>query len=54
MLFRSHKKVWKQIDFRDLSVTMKVKEDVPYADEVRTDDQADMDEGEKRQEDKAE
>lgn len=49
-----HKKVWKQIDFRDLSVTMKVKEDVPYADEVRTDDQADMDEGEKRQEDKAE
>lgn len=34
-----HKSVWKKIDFSDLTVTMKVQEDVPYTDEVKTDDQ---------------
>ncbi len=34
-----HKDVWKKIDFNDLTVTMRVEEDVPYTDEVKTDDQ---------------
>lgn len=45
-----HNRVWKKIDFNDLSVTMKVKEDVPYADEVTTDDQAaDKEKGESQE-----
>lgn len=38
-----HKGVWKKIDFNDLTVTMKVKEEVPYTDGVKTDDEADLD-----------
>lgn len=38
-----HKSVWKKIDFGDLTVTMKVQEEVPYTDDVKTDDQATAD-----------
>ena len=37
-------KVWKKIDFNELSVTMYVDDSDPYADEVKTDDQAEEDE----------
>lgn len=33
-------KIWDKIKFSDLTVTMKVSEEVPYTDEVQTDDQA--------------
>ncbi len=36
-----NEKVWKKIDFNDLSVTMKQKVEQPYTDEVKTDDQED-------------
>lgn len=36
-----NKRIWKKIDFNDLKVTMKQKTEVPYADEVKTDDQVD-------------
>lgn len=36
-------KVWKKVDFNDLSVTMYVDDSDPYADEVKTDDQVDED-----------
>lgn len=39
-------KVWKKIDFNELSVTMYVDDRDPYADEVKTDDQVDEDEEE--------
>ena len=35
-----HKSVWKKIDFNDLTVTMKVQEEMPYTDNLQTDDQA--------------
>lgn len=35
-----HEDVWKKIDFKDLTVTMNVQEEVPYSDTVKTDDQA--------------
>ncbi len=38
-----NKSVWKKIKFTDLTVTMKIKEEVPYTDEVKTDDQVDVD-----------
>lgn len=38
-----NKRVWKKVDFNDLSVTMKQETEVPYSDEVQTDDQADTD-----------
>lgn len=36
-----NEKVWKKISFKDISVTMKQTEQDPYADAVKTDDQAD-------------
>ena len=36
-----NEKVWKKVDFNELSVTMKMEESEPYADEVQTDDVAD-------------
>ena len=36
-----NEKVWKKVDFNELSVTMKMEETEPYADEVQTDDVAD-------------
>lgn len=39
-------KVWKKIDFNELSVTMYVDDSDPYADEVKTDDRAEEDEDE--------
>ncbi len=39
-------KVWKKIDFNELSVTMYVDDNDPYADEVKTDDQVEEDEEE--------
>ena len=36
-------RVWKKIRFNDMSVTMKVQEQDPYADEIQTDDVADTD-----------
>ena len=41
MDIKVNKKVWKKIDFNDLSVTMKQKIEQPYTDEVKTDDQED-------------
>lgn len=41
-----HKDVWKKIDFKDLTVTMNVQEEVPYSDAIKTDDQVDPDEQE--------
>lgn len=38
--------VWKKIDFNELAVTLRVQEDVPYTDEVKTDDQVDLEEEE--------
>ena len=38
-----NKKAWKKIDFNALGVTMKQAEKEPYADEVKTDDQAEYD-----------
>lgn len=38
-----NKKAWKKIDFNALGVTMKQAEKEPYADEVKTDDQAEDD-----------
>lgn len=38
-----NKDVWKKIKFTDLTVTMKVKEEVPYTNDVKTDDQVDVD-----------
>lgn len=38
-----NKAVWKKIKFTDLTVTMKVKEEVPYTDDIKTDDQTDVD-----------
>ena len=35
-----NKRVWKKVDFNKLSVTMKIDESDPYANEVQTDDQA--------------
>ena len=32
------KKVWKKIDFNDLSVTIKEESEEPYADSIQTDD----------------
>ncbi|MCI8560264.1 MAG: peptidyl-prolyl cis-trans isomerase [Dorea sp.] len=37
-----NKKAWKKIDFNALGVTMKQAEKEPYADDVKTDDQADV------------
>lgn len=42
-------KVWKKIDFNELSVTMYMDDSDPYADEVKTDDQAEEDEGDKEE-----
>lgn len=39
-------KVWKKIDFNELSVTMYMDDSDPYADEVKTDDRAEEDEDE--------
>ena len=39
-------KVWKKIDFNELSVTMYVDDSDPYADELKTDDQVEEDEEE--------
>ena len=39
-------KVWKKIDFNELSVTMYVDDSDPYADEVKTDDRVEEDEDE--------
>ena len=39
-----HEDVWKKISFKDLTVTMRTEEEVPYTDKVKTDDQADEDE----------
>lgn len=39
-----NKKAWKKIDFNALGVTMKQAEKEPYADEVKTDDQAESEE----------
>ena len=39
-------KVWKKIDFNELSVTMYVDDSDPYADEVKTDDRVEEDEEE--------
>lgn len=36
-----HEDVWKKISFKDLTVTMKTEEEMPYTDDVKTDDQAD-------------
>lgn len=36
-----NEKVWKKVDFNELSVTMKIEESEPYADEAQTDDVAD-------------
>ena len=36
----------KKISFKDLTVTMKTEEEVPYADDVKTDDEAQEDEEE--------
>lgn len=41
-----NKRAWKKIDFNALGVTMKQAENEPYADEVKTDDQAEDDETE--------
>lgn len=38
-----HKEVLKKISFQKVSVTMKTQEEVPYTDQVQTDDQADDD-----------
>lgn len=38
--------VWKKISFKDLTVTMKTEEEVPYADDVKTDDEAQEEEEE--------
>lgn len=38
-----NERLWKKVDFNDLSVTMKQEEEVPYSDEVKTDDQTDTD-----------
>ena len=38
-----NKSVWKKVDFNDLSVTMKVEDQEPYANDVKTDDQVDTD-----------
>lgn len=38
------KGVWKKIDFNDLRVTMKQETELPYADDVKTDDQAEAEE----------
>lgn len=38
-----HKDVWKKIDFKDLTVTMNVQEEIPYSDAVKTDDQVEPD-----------
>ena len=45
-------KVWKKIDFNELSVTMYVDDSDPYADEVKTDDQAEEDEDTEDEDDK--
>ncbi len=42
--------VWKKIDFKDLTVTMNIQEEVPYSDAVKTDDQVDLDAEEEPQE----
>lgn len=34
-----HNNVWKHVDISDLSVTMGTAEDIPYTDEIKTDDQ---------------
>lgn len=39
-------KVWKKVDFNELSVTMYMDDSDPYADEVKTDDRAEEDEDE--------
>lgn len=36
--------VWKKIDFNDLSVIMKQETEIPYADDIKTDDQAEAQE----------
>lgn len=41
-----HENVWKKISFKDLTVTMKTEEEVPYTDAVKTDDQAEEEETE--------
>jgi len=41
-----HEDVWKKIDFNDLTVTMRVKEDTPYTEDVKTDEQAEEEEEE--------
>lgn len=38
--------VWKKISFKDMTVTMKTEEEVPYTDAVKTDDQADEEDAE--------
>lgn len=45
-------KVWKKVDFNELSVTMYVDDSNPYADEVKTDDQAEEDEDNKEDDEK--
>lgn len=40
---KAHKNVWKKIDFNDMSVTMVLQEDMPYTEDVKTDDQVDLD-----------
>lgn len=39
-----NKSVWKKVDFNDLGVTMKQEQEVPYADDIKTDDQAEAEE----------
>lgn len=45
-----YKDVWKKIDFKDLTITMNMQEEVPYSDDVKTDDQVDLDAQEETQE----
>ena len=47
-------RVWKKIDFNELSVTMFMDDSDPYADDVKTDDQIDEDEDKDAEEDTGE